>query len=277
MTALAVDCQKLSVRYGSVQAVDELSFSFAPGELFGLLGPNGAGKSSVLSVLCTLRKPSAGEVRVAGYDVQKEARAVRKHIGVIFQDVTLDDRLSGRENLELHARIWGIDPAHRRARLQEAIELCDLASAIDRQTRTYSGGMKRRLELARVLVHQPRILFLDEPTAGLDAQTRRHLWQHLQTLRQEHGLSVLLTTHYLEEAEQADRVAIIDRGRLIALGSPDEIAAQVPPATTPPPPRGRLEEAYVHLVGRDLREEEAGTRDRLRDALQRKGRGGKLR
>ncbi len=273
MTA-AVECRGLRVRFGNVVAVDGIDLHVEPGTLFGFLGPNGAGKSSTISVLCTLRPPSEGSARVAGFDCWHQAPQVRARIGVIFQDPTLDDRLTGRENLLLHARVYGVPRAERNARLREAVELSALGEAIDRQVRTYSGGMKRRLELARVLLHRPQVLFLDEPTTGLDPQTRRHFWERLDALRRECGVTLFLTTHYMEEAERADQVAILDHGRIVAEGSPAELKARLPAESipaAPPPPGPSLEDVFVHLTGRALREDEASGHQRIRDAMARRG------
>ena len=275
MTDSAIECDSLVVRYGDVVAVDGVSFSVRAGELFGFLGPNGAGKTTTIAVLCTLRRATDGEVRVAGHDVHRDPREVRRHIGVLFQDPTLDDRLTGRENLELHAVVYKVPRSERRARVSEAIDLTGLGAAIDRQTRTYSGGMKRRLELARVLVHRPRVLFLDEPTAGLDPQTRRQIWARLSELRAQGGLTLFLTTHYMEEAEQADRVAILDHGRIVAEGTPAELKAQVPSeAVTREPiaPGATLEDVFVHLTGHQMRDESADTKDMTRNAMAKRGR-----
>ncbi len=270
----AVECRGLLVRFGDIVAVDRIDLRVEPGTLFGFLGPNGAGKSSTISVLCTLRPPSEGSARVAGFDCWREADEVRSRIGVIFQDPTLDDRLTGRENLLLHARVYGVPRAERATRIREAVELSALGEAVDRQVRTYSGGMKRRLELARVLLHRPEVLFLDEPTTGLDPQTRRHFWERLEALRRECGVTLFLTTHYMEEAERADRVAILDHGRIVAEGSPAQLKAALPPEAVPPtpPPAGpSLEDVFVHLTGRGLREEAASGHQRIREAMARRG------
>ncbi len=272
----AIECDSLVVRYGSVTAVDGVSFTTARGSLFGLLGPNAAGKSTTMSVLSTLRAPSSGTVRVAGHDVARDPAAVRRCIGVQFQDGSLDDRLTGRENLALHATVYGVARSERASRIDEAISLTGLGDAIDRQVRTYSGGMKRRLELARALLHRPQVLFLDEPTAGLDPQTRRHLWSKLDELRGERGVTVFLTTHSMEEAERADHVAILDRGKIVAIGTPDELRALVPESeiARPPPKTGAtLEDVFVHLTGHAMREESAGATDLAQSAMaRRKGR-----
>lgn len=271
----AIECDSLVVRYGDLIAVDGASFAVERGELFGFLGPNGAGKTTTIAVLCTLKRATDGIVRVAGFDVHREPHAVRSCIGVLFQDPTLDDRLSGRENLELHAVVYGVARSDRARRVSEAIELTGLGAAIDRQTRTYSGGMKRRLELARVLVHHPQVLFLDEPTAGLDPQTRRQIWARLSELRDEEGLTLFLTTHYMEEADQADRVAIIDHGRIVASGTTAELKAQVPPEAITPQPQeagATLEDVFVHLTGHHIRDDAADAKDVARTAMARRGR-----
>ncbi len=260
---VAIRVDQLSVRYGDVTAVDGLSFEVERSRLFGFLGPNGAGKSTTVSVLCTLRPASAGSVEVAGFDVAAQPHEVRKRIGVLFQDPCVDDRLTGRENLRLHAMVWGVPRALRKERIARAVARSALGEAIDRPVRGYSGGMRRRLELARVLLHQPEVLFLDEPTAGLDPQTRRAFWTELAELREAHGITVFLTTHYLEEVEQADRVAIIDHGKLIAQGTPDELKARLPhDAST-----RDLEEVFVHLTGERIRAAGASGRDLVRGAV----------
>jgi len=271
----AIECESLVVRYGDVLAVDGASFRVDEGELFGFLGPNGAGKSTTIAVLCTLKDATDGTARVSGYDVHRDAHRVRGEIGVLFQDPTLDDRLTGRENLELHAVVYGVRRADRRRRLEEAVELTGLGSAVDRQTRTYSGGMKRRLELARVLIHHPSVLFLDEPTAGLDPQTRRAIWTRLAELRRQEGLTLFLTTHYMEEADKADRVAIIDEGRIVAEGTPEELIAEVPEAAVSRPPArpgATLEDVFVHLTGHAIRDEGAAPTDVVRRAMAKRGR-----
>jgi ABC-2 type transport system ATP-binding protein len=267
----AIVCEGLCVHFGDLRAVDDVSFTVARGSLFGFLGPNGAGKSTTVSVLCTLRPPTAGRVTVAGADVVREPRKVREKIGVLFQDPCVDDRLSGRENLQLHAMVWGVPRAERHKRLSRAVELSGLGEAIDRIVRTYSGGMRRRLELARVLLHEPEVLFLDEPTAGLDPQTRRAFWAHLADLRKERGITVFLTTHYLEEVEPAERVAILDHGRIIAEGSPDDLKARLPPDLVD----ADLEDVFVHLTGEAMRKDAASDRDLVRGTVQRRGRLGR--
>ena len=271
----AIECRDLVVGFGDVRAVDGVSFDVAEGKLFAMLGPNGAGKSTTLSVLCTLRRPTAGTIRVAGFDLSRDAARVRARIGVLFQDATLDGRLTGMENLRLHALVYGVPRRERRRRLREAVDLTGLGEAIHRQTRTYSGGMKRRLEVARALLHRPAILFLDEPTLGLDPQTRRQLWGHLAGLVRD-GVTLFLTTHAMAEAEAADHVAILDHGKLVAQGSPAQLKEALPTdAVTRQPEAARgasLEDVFVHLTGHSIRDDEASARDVQRAVLSKRGR-----
>jgi ABC-2 type transport system ATP-binding protein len=265
----AIRAEGLCVRFGDALAVDGLSLDVARGALFGFLGPNGAGKSSTVSVLCTLRAPSKGRAWVAGFDVARAPHEVRRRIGVLFQDPCVDDRLTGLENLKLHAMVYGVPRKERTRRLSEAVALTGLGDAIGRSVRTYSGGMRRRLELARVLLHEPEVLFLDEPTGGLDPQTRRAFWAYLAELRKRRGITVFLTTHYLEEVESADAVAIIDKGRLVAQGTPASLKAQLAREGTQTD--GGLEDVFVHLTGGAIRDEEASGRDHVRGALRQRG------
>ena len=222
-TAAAIEVEGLARHFGELAAVDGLSFVVPSGEIFGFLGPNGAGKSTTIKILCTLLQPSEGRARVAGHDVVAEPASVRRSIGLLFQDPSVDDRLTARENLKIHCMIYAVPRAERRARINEALAWIGLSNEADHRVRTFSGGMRRRLEVARALLHQPRILFLDEPTTGLDPQTRRALWERLHDLREREQLTIFLTTHYMDEAENCDRLAIIDHGKLIAEGSPEEL------------------------------------------------------
>ncbi|MEO0067515.1 MAG: ATP-binding cassette domain-containing protein [candidate division WOR-3 bacterium] len=208
-------------------AVDHISFSVENGEIFGFLGPNGAGKTTTVRMLCTLTKPSSGRARVAGCDIIKEENRVRRAIGIIFQDPSLDDRLTARENLRFHALIYKVPKTELKGRIERALEWMELSSRADTIVRNFSGGMKRRLEIARALLHTPRVLFLDEPTLGLDPQTRNRIWERLLELRQEHKMTLFLTTHYMDEAEYCDRIAIIDHGKIIALDTPANLKAQM--------------------------------------------------
>ena len=214
----------LTKSYGKIQAVRSIDLNIEKGEIFGLLGPNGAGKTTTIGMLCTIVRPTSGSASIAGYDVIDEPAQVRRKVGIVFQDPTLDTVLTGRENLELHARLYGVPSAIREKRITEMLELVDLKQRSNDVTRTYSGGMRRRLELARGLLHRPAVLFLDEPTLGLDPQTRARIWEYIKKMAQMEQTTVVLTTHYMEEAEQVcDRVGIIDHGRIIALNSPERL------------------------------------------------------
>jgi len=223
----AIEVSGLEKRFGDVEAVRGVDFVVEEGEIFGFLGPNGAGKTTTIKMLCTLLAPTRGVLRLAGFDVMTQPEEVRRAIGVIFQDPSLDDRLTAEENLMLHAVVYGVPRAERKARLDEALDFVELADRRRDLVRTFSGGMKRRLEIARGLVHRPRILFLDEPTTGLDPQTRKRTWEVLRSLRDKTGLTLFLTTHYMDEAEVCDRIAIIDHGRIVAEGSPEALKRSV--------------------------------------------------
>ena len=261
----AIECSDLVCRYGDILAVDRVSFRVERGELFGLLGPNGAGKTTIHRMLTTTIPPTAGAARVEAFDVVREAGRVRDVIGVVFQEPALDDRLTARQNLELHAVLYRVRRRWIRERVQGALGWAGLAEQADRRVRTFSGGMKRRVELARALLHEPSILFLDEPTVGLDPQARRRLWDQIAMLRQR-GLTALVMTHNMQEAESCDRVAIIDHGRLLALGSPAELRTSGTAR-----PAASLEDVFLQLTGRALRDEEATPRDRLLSFARRGG------
>jgi ABC-2 type transport system ATP-binding protein len=215
-----VEIEAVSKRYGRTLALDDVSFAVAPGELLALLGPNGAGKTTLLHILCTILGPGMGTARIDGVDIIKSPLKARQNLGVVFQEPSLDDRLTLYENLNFHGLVYGVPAARRHKRIIELLELVELAGWRDRLVQTLSAGMKRRLEIARALVHDARILFLDEPTVGLDAQTRARLWQYVRKLRSERGLTVIVTTHYIEEVEDCDRVCVIDRGRILANDTP---------------------------------------------------------
>ncbi|HUV43361.1 MAG TPA: ATP-binding cassette domain-containing protein [Dehalococcoidales bacterium] len=218
-----IEIEGLSRKFGKLVAVDNISFQVPRGEIFGFLGPNGAGKTTTINILCTLLKPSGGRASVNGYDVLKERREVQRSIGLVFQDPTLDDYLTADQNLRFHAYAYGVPANVREKRMQELMELVELQDRRKNKVSTYSGGMKRRLEIARGLLHHPSVLFLDEPTLGLDPQTRRRIWEHVLTLRQQEDLTIFLTTHYMDEAEHCERIAVIDNGRIIALDTPDNL------------------------------------------------------
>jgi ABC-2 type transport system ATP-binding protein len=222
-----IEARELVRTFGDFTAVDGVSFEIAEGELFGFLGPNGAGKTTTINMLCTLLKPTSGGAIVAGHDIVTEQAKVRDCIGLIFQDPTLDDRLTGTQNLRFHAMLYDVREAVFRKRSAELLDMVELTDKAGEKVRTYSGGMKRRLEIVRGLLHHPQVLFLDEPTIGLDPQTRRHIWDYLQRLRGRENVTLFLTTHYMDEAEVCDRIAIIDNGKIIALDSPAGLKAMV--------------------------------------------------
>jgi ABC-2 type transport system ATP-binding protein len=207
-----------------IRAVDEINFQIKKGEIFGFLGPNGAGKTTTINMLCTLMRPTSGKGKVCKYDIVKDSKKVRKCIGLVFQDTTLDDRLTAKENLELHARLYDVPKDKRQKRINDILELVELSDRSNSIVKTFSGGMKRRLEIARGLIHYPKVLFLDEPTLGLDPQTRKHVWDYISKLKKEYGITIMMTTHYMEEADQlCDRIAIIDHGKIIALDKPKKL------------------------------------------------------
>jgi ABC-2 type transport system ATP-binding protein len=219
-----IETFNLTKRFKKLVAVDHLNLSIREGEVFGLLGPNGAGKTTTLSMLATLLKPTEGTAKVNKHDIVTESDAVRRSIGIVFQEPSSDDILTGQENLYLHALMFGVESNVRGQRIREVLKLVDLEDRANSQVKTYSGGMRRRLELARGLLHKPKILFLDEPTLGLDPQTREHIWDYIRRLADQEGVTVILTTHYMDEAEHlCDRVAIIDDGKIVALDTPDKL------------------------------------------------------
>jgi ABC-2 type transport system ATP-binding protein len=224
---LAIKVENLTKKFGEFTAVDELSFGVFEGELFGLLGPNGAGKTTTIKMLSTLLKSSSGNAEVAGYNPAKNPDAVRKNIGIVFQDPALDGKLTGYENLDFHSRMYGLNKEERKKRIKGVLEMVELTDKANVLVETYSGGMKRRLEIARGLIHKPKILFLDEPTIGLDAQTRRNMWDYIKKLSKK-DITIVLTTHYMEEADfLCDRIAIIDHGKIIALDTPENLKKTV--------------------------------------------------
>jgi len=209
---------------GGIKAVDGIDLSVAEGEIFGLLGPNGAGKTTTIRMLATMTRPTSGKAIVCGTDVTEDPDSVRRCIGIVFQDPALDDQLTGRENLDFHARMYGMPSKERKDRMEEVLRLVELSDRADDLVEKYSGGMRRRLEIARGLMHRPRVLFLDEPTIGLDAQTRRVIWEHIVRLNRSYKITIILTTHYMEEADfLCQRVAIIDHGKILSLGTPSSL------------------------------------------------------
>jgi ABC-2 type transport system ATP-binding protein len=223
----AIEVVDLVKTFGSVEAVRGVSFEVAEGEVFGFLGPNGAGKSTTINVLCTLALPTAGTARVCGFDVVRQRDDVRRHLGLVFQDPTLDGQLTAAQNLRLHAELYGIDRRAIQGRMDQMLDMVDLADRRDQRVLTFSGGMKRRLEIARGLLHSPPVLFLDEPTIGLDPQTRSAIWHYLRALQEREGTTIFMTTHYMDEAELCDRIAIMDRGELVVLDTPEALKASV--------------------------------------------------
>jgi ABC-2 type transport system ATP-binding protein len=227
VTAPAIAVRDLVKSFGEVRAVRGVNFEVAVGEVFGFLGPNGAGKTTTINMLCTLARPTSGEAKVAGYDVSTERDDVRRHIGLVFQDPTLDGYLTAAQNLQLHAELYGVQSDLVAPRMQQVMEMVGLWDRKDSVVGTFSGGMRRRLEIARGLMHSPRVLFLDEPTIGLDPQTRRSIWSYIRELKEREEITIFMTTHYMDEAEWCDRIAIMDNGEIVALDSPDALKAGV--------------------------------------------------
>lgn len=249
-----ISAKDLVKTFGDVEAVRSISFDVKKGEIFAFLGPNGAGKSTTIKMLTTMLRPTSGELRLDGHDVTKERDAARKAFGIVFQDPSLDEELTAYENMDLHAALYSIPKAKRAAHIQSLLELVELWNRQSSYVKTFSGGMRRRLEIARGLLHEPKILFLDEPTLGLDTQTRNLMWEYVQRLSHEKGMTIFFTTHYLEEAEAvAERIAIIDQGKIVAHGTTAELCKQTKTKT--------LEEAYLSLTGKTLRDESSSGND----------------
>ncbi len=224
---MIIEVDALAKQFGEIEAVKGVTFGVEPGEIFGFLGPNGAGKTTTINMLCTLLTPTSGSAVVNGFDVRSDRSDVRRSIGLVFQQTTLDEYLSADQNLRFHAYAYGMPAELRERRMTELLDMVDLADRRKGSVRTYSGGMKRRLEIARGLLHHPKVLFLDEPTLGLDPQTRRHIWDYLLKLRETEGLTIFLTTHYMDEAEHADRIAVIDHGQIVGLDTPNGLKRSV--------------------------------------------------
>ena len=325
---MTITVEKLSRSFGEIQAVKGIDLQVDRGETFGFLGPNGAGKSTTIKMLCTLLHPSSGRAWINGYDIEREASQVRRSIGIVFQDPTLDEYLTAEQNLYYHCMIYHTPLKTRAARIQEVLELVGLEERRKDSVKTFSGGMKRRLEVARGLLHAPQTLFLDEPTVGLDPQTRRSVWEHVLRLRESTGLTIFMTTHYMEEAEYCDRIAIIDHGQIVALDTPVALKRLIGQdqvcLTTPAPEQAAamlehylghpvrrdddaiyvegengqslaaslirqltladievrgvnviaptLEDVFVHLTGRAIRDETASAKERLGSRLRSRGR-----
>jgi ABC-2 type transport system ATP-binding protein len=249
--------QDLVKNYGNFCAVNHISFSVSEGQIFGFLGPNGAGKTTTIKMLTTVLDPTRGKILVNGHDPTREQKQVRRSFGIVFQDPSLDDELTGYENMDLHGILYGVPRGERGRRIDMLVEFVGLADRKKDLVKTYSGGMKRRLEVARALLHSPKILFLDEPTIGLDPQTRNHIWGYIQQLSKDQGVTVFFTTHYMEEADRvASEVAVIDHGRIVAQGTPAALKEKTG--------GGTLEDAFIALTGHTIREEEASSTDHLR-------------
>ena len=252
--------EKLIKKFGELTAVNDLSFEVGRGEIFAFLGPNGAGKTTTIKMLTTLLRPTSGSVELDGLDPTMHQNEARRRFGIVFQDPSLDDELTSSENMDLHGVLYHVPRRTRTERTEHLLKLFELWERRDEPVKRFSGGMKRRLEIARGLLHTPKILFLDEPTLGLDPQTRQLLWNHIRKINQEEQVTVFLTTHYMEEADRvAQRVGIIDHGRLVAQGSPAEIKKQTNTDS--------LESAFLALTGSTIRDETAGSEDRMRNAM----------
>jgi ABC-2 type transport system ATP-binding protein len=325
---MTITVEKLSRSFGEIQAVKGIDLQVERGETFGFLGPNGAGKSTTIKMLCTLLHPTSGRAWINGYDIEREASRVRQSIGIVFQDPTLDEYLTAEQNLYYHCMIYHTPVKTRETRIHDVLQLVGLVERRKDVVKTFSGGMKRRLEVARGLLHEPQTLFLDEPTVGLDPQTRRSVWEHVLRLRESTGLTIFMTTHYMEEAEYCDRIAIIDHGNIVALDTPSalkhmvgqdqvclitsvpERAVALLEAYTGHPARREgnaiyvagengqalaadlirqltladievrgvnvtvptLEDVFVHLTGRAIRDEAASAKDRMGSRLRNRGR-----
>lgn len=252
-----IEVKNLTKKFGDFTAVDNISFTVEKGEIFAFLGPNGAGKTTTIKMLTTLLEPTVGSAKVNDFNLKNQRDDVRRSFGIVFQDPSLDDDLTAYENMDFHGVLYGVPKILRMQRIEELLKLVDLWDRRKDFVKTYSGGMKRRLEIARSLIHTPKVIFLDEPTVGLDPQTRNHIWSYVVNLSKHQGVTVFLTTHYMEEAEKmADRVAVIDHGKIISVGTPVELKQTT--GTT------SLEEAFLKLTGSDIRKEEVSGVDRLR-------------
>ena len=251
--------QHLVKQFGDFTAVDDVSFDVRRGEIFAFLGPNGAGKTTTIRMLTTLLQPTSGTLELDGLDPTTRRNEVRQRIGVVFQDPSLDQDLTAWENMDIHGVLYGVPRRERHERANRLLELFELGDRTSSLVKNFSGGMRRRLEIARGLLHTPRVLFLDEPTLGLDPQSRNQMWTHVQNLNQTDGVTVFLTTHYMDEADRvAHRIAVIDHGRIVAIGSPAELKTRTNSES--------LEQAFLALTGTAIREESVGAVDRMREA-----------
>jgi ABC-2 type transport system ATP-binding protein len=254
---LAIDVKNLTKKYGDFMAVNSISFEVKYGEIFAFLGPNGAGKTTTIKILTTLLQPTGGTISINGFDPQKDQDKVRSSFGIVFQDPSLDDELTAYENMDFHGILYNVPAKLRKQRIEELLNIVELWDKKDHLVKTFSGGMKRRLEIARGLLHHPKIFFLDEPTLGLDPQTRNQIWKYILDLNKKENITVFFTTHYMEEAEKiAKTIAVIDHGKIIAKGTADELEKKTKTSS--------LEEAFLSLTGRQIREEKVDNLDHLR-------------
>ncbi len=255
-----IEVKNLTKKFKDLVAVDNISFEVRQGEIFAFLGPNGAGKSTTIKMLTTLLRPTQGEVDLNGFNVLKCPDEARRSFGIVFQDPSLDDELTAYENMQFHAMIYGIKKKDRKEKILDLLKFVDLLDRKNSLVKTFSGGMKRRLEIARGLLHHPKIIFLDEPTLGLDPQTRNYMWNYLKELNKSEGITIFFTTHYMEEAEKiAGRIAIIDHGKIIALDSAEKLKEQTN--------TNSLEEAFLSFTGKTIRDEEVGSLDIMRNHM----------
>ena len=252
-----IHVEQLVKSFGSFTAVDHISFDVAAGEIFAFLGPNGAGKTTTIKMLTTLLRPEGGTLRIDGLDPQKQPLDVRRRFGIVFQDPSLDSEMTAYENMELHGVFYHVPRKIRAERIEHLLKMFELWDRRNDLVKMFSGGMKRRLEIARGFLHTPKILFLDEPTLGLDPQTRNQLWTHVKHLNQTEGVTVFLTTHYMDEADRvAQRIAVIDHGKIVAMGTPQELKSQTG--------KDSLEDAFLALTGSTIRDEAATGADQMR-------------
>ncbi len=252
-----IQVENLTRKFGDFTAVDDISFKVKQGEIFAFLGPNGAGKTTTIKMLTTLLKPTSGAMNINGFDAAAKKNETRKSFGIVFQDPSLDDDLTAYENMEYHGVLYNVPKDVRKKRTEEMLKFVGLWDRRKELVKNFSGGMKRRLEIARGLLHHPKIFFLDEPTLGLDPQTRNHIWDYIKKLNKDEGTTIFFTTHYMEEAAKVSSViAVIDGGKIIAQGTVDELKAQTG--------TGSLEDAFIKLTGKKIREEEASSADRMR-------------
>lgn len=256
MAKIMISAKDVVKSFGEITAVNNISFEVKKGEIFAFLGPNGAGKSTTIKMLTTMLRPTSGSLKLSGHDVTKERDSARKSFGIVFQDPSLDEELSAYENMDLHAVLYGMSKNDRQRQIEDLLKLVELWDRKDYMIKTFSGGMRRRLEIARGLLHEPEILFLDEPTLGLDTQTRNLMWKYVKRLSDEKGMTIFFTTHYLDEAEAAaERIAIIDHGKIVAHGTTASLTKQTKTKS--------LEEAYLSLTGTDVREDVSASNNGL--------------